>query len=45
MLGEGDWRADRMQGVPQGGVGDIGTLPDVFSWWEEEQPKLNGGGR
>ena len=33
-----------MRGVPQGGVGDIGTLPDRFSRWEEEHPKLNDGG-
>ena len=33
-----------MQGVPHGGVGDVGTLPDRCSWFEEEQPKLNGGG-
>ena len=29
------------KGYP-GGVGDIGTLPDSFSRWEDEQPKLNG---
>ena len=32
-----------MLGVPQGGVGDVGTFPARCSQWEEEEPKLNGG--
>ena len=44
VLREGGWRVDGMQGVPPGGVGDIGLLPGRFPRWEEEQPKLIGGG-
>ena len=33
-----------MRGVPQGEVGDVGTLPAKCSWLEEEQPKVNGEG-
>ena len=44
VLWEGGWIVDVTQGVPQGGVGDIGTLPGRFSRLEEEQPRMNGGG-
>ena len=44
VLGEGVWRVVGMRMVPTGGVEYVGTLHDSFSWWEEEQPNLNGGG-
>ena len=43
VLEEGVGEFDGIQGVPQGGVRDIGSLPDRFSRWEEEQPRLNDG--
>ena len=44
MLGEGGRRVDGIQGVPPGGVRYVGTLPDSFPQWEEEQPTLNDWG-
>ena len=44
VLWEGGWIVDVTQGVPQGGVGDIGTLSDSFPQLVEEQLKLNGWG-
>ena len=36
VFGEGSWRVDRMQGVPPGGVEDVGISPDRSPQWEGE---------
>ena len=46
VFGEGDWRVDGMQGVPPGGVEDVGISPDRSPQWEGETSRTQrlGGG-